>query len=248
MSKLEANINIKDFEEFKVSYDIFHKMLQDENINVSIRLKYMREFNNKIEKENNMNVPYVKVNNQKEFERVVAKMERETGLELEFSINDISFIDGFKIVGMSKSYETNCVSVWNKNYERYISDKIISADEYLTGTIENFTLSDLEDGMVVEYRNGEKRLLLNGSFLGIDSYAIITDFNEDLSHRLLKKSDIVKVYKVNSFDHSLISLPVISNLTLIFDAEAHRNKSKVSQRKYEIENEIKKLQEELNNL
>ena len=51
MSKLEANINIKDFEELKVSHDILCKMLQDKNINVSIRLKYMREFNNKIEKE-----------------------------------------------------------------------------------------------------------------------------------------------------------------------------------------------------
>ena len=55
MNKLEANINIKCFEEFKVSHDILCKMLQDKNINVSIRLKYMREFNNKIEKENNMN-------------------------------------------------------------------------------------------------------------------------------------------------------------------------------------------------
>ena len=81
MSKLEANINIKDFEEFKVSHDILCEMLQDKNINVGIRLKYIHEFNNKIEKENNMNIPYVKVNNQKEFEIVVAKMERETGLK-----------------------------------------------------------------------------------------------------------------------------------------------------------------------
>ena len=81
MSKLEANINIKDFEEFKVSHDILCEMLQDKNINVGIRLKYIHEFNKKIKKENNMNVPYVKVNNQKEFEMVIAKMERETGLK-----------------------------------------------------------------------------------------------------------------------------------------------------------------------
>ena len=51
MSKLEANINIKDFEEFKVSHDILCEMLQDKNINVGIRLKYIHEFNKKIEKE-----------------------------------------------------------------------------------------------------------------------------------------------------------------------------------------------------
>lgn len=182
-----------------------------------------------------MKIPYVKVNNQKEFERVVAKMEIKTGLKLDGYLADI-----YTVVGLNDIHSR--ITTWN---EKFISDKIISADEYLTGIRENFTLGDLEDGMVAEYRNGEKRLFLNDSFLGIDSYAIITDFNEDLSHRLLKKSDIVKVYKVNSFNHSLIGLPAISNLTLIFDAEAHRNKYKISQRKYEIENEIKKLQEEL---
>jgi len=38
------------------------------------------------------------------------------------------------------------------------------------------------------------------------------------------------------------------NLTLIFDAETHRNKSKISQRKSEIENKMAKLQEELKSL
>ena len=187
-----------------------------------------------------MNIPYVKVNNQKEFERVVAKMERETGLEWK----DKSSMDNiFNIIGIHTKSKT--LTLYNSEHPDNKDLKIISADEYLTGIRENFTLDDLEDGMVVEYRNGEKRLFLNGSFLGIDSYAIITDFNEDLSHRLLKKSDIVKVYKVNSFNHSLIGLPATSNLTLIFDAEVHRNKSKISQRKSEIENEMAKLQEEL---
>ena len=130
MNKLEANINIKDFEEFKVSHDILCEMLQDKNINVGIRLKYIHEFNKKIKKENNMNVPYVKVNNQKEFEKVVARMERETGLKL----------------------------------------------------CRNTILSDIFN------------------VVGVD----------------------------------------VRNLTLIFDAEAHRNKSKISQIKSEIENEIKK--------
>ena len=169
MSKLEANINIKDFEEFKISHDIFHKMLNDENINVGIRLKYIHEFNNKIEKENNMKTPYVKVNNQQEFEKVVAKMERETGLKLDGYISDI-----YTVVGLDDRYSD--ITTWN---EKCISDKIISADEYLTETRENFTLVDLEDGMVVEYRNGEKRLFMYDSFVGIDSYGDIENYNKN---------------------------------------------------------------------
>lgn len=186
-----------------------------------------------------MNVPFVKVNNQQEFERVVNKMEIETGLECGNEYYD----QFYPIVGVLS--DNSYIVCWAKCLE---TNNHISADEYLTGTRENFILGDLEDGMVVEYRNGEKRLFLNGSFLGIDSYAIITDFNEDLSHRLLKKSDIVKVYKVNSFNHSLIGLPATSNLTLIFDAESYRNKSKISQRKLEIKNEIEKLEKELKSL
>ena len=72
-----------------------------------------------------MNVPYVKVNNQQEFEKVVAKMERETGLNLKLLllVEDGFFKDGFKIIGMSKNYETNGVSVWDKLYEKYIFEK-----------------------------------------------------------------------------------------------------------------------------
>ena len=241
MSKLTANINIGDFDECKVSHDILCDILQNEDINVGIRLKYINEYNQKLKKENNMNVPFVKVNNQQEFERVVDKMQRETGFKLHES-SKCGADSIYNVIGIDDDFD---ILLYDPSHDDNKHLKIISADEYLTRARENFTLGDLEDGMVVEYRNGEKRLFLNGSFLGIDSYAIITDFNEDLSHRLLKKSDIVKVYKVNSFNHSLIGLPAISNLTLIFDAETHRNKSKISQRKSEIENEMAKLQEKL---
>ena len=237
MNKLEANINIKDFEEFKVSHDILCEMLQDKNINVGIRLKYMRECNNKIEKDSNMNVPFVKVNNLKEFERVVAKMEMETGLKLDGYITDI-----YTVVGLNDIHSK--ITTWN---EKFISDKIISADEYLTGIIENFTLDYLEDGMVVEYRNGERRLFMYDSFIGIGSYGDIENYNENFSHNQeVFELDVVKIYKLYSFKGGFDGLFDERNLTLIFDAEAYRNKSKVSQRKSEIENEIKKLQEELN--
>ena len=92
-----------------------------------------------------MKIPYVRVNNQKEFEKVVAKMERETGLKLDGYISDI-----YTIASLDDRY--NDITTWN---EKFISDKIISADEYLTGIRENFTLDDLEETMMVELRNND---------------------------------------------------------------------------------------------
>ena len=191
-----------------------------------------------------MKVPYVKVNNQKEFERVVAKMERETGLEWKYksSIDDI-----FNIIGVHTKSRT--LTLYNSSNPDNKNLKTISADEYLTGTRENFTLGDLEDGMVVEYRNGEKRLFMYDSFIGIDSYGDIENYNEDFSHNQeYFELDVVKIYKLYSFKGGFDGLFDERNLTLIFDAEAYRNKSKISQRKLEIENEMNRLEEELKSL
>ena len=85
------------------------------------------------------------------------------------------------------------------------------------------------------------------SFIGVDSYGDIENYNENFSHNQeYFELDVVKIYKLYSFKGGFDGLFNGRNLTLIFDAEAHRNKSKISQRKSEIENEIKKLQEELN--
>ena len=186
-----------------------------------------------------MNIPYVKVNNQNEFEKVVAKMERETGLKLDGYLADM-----YTVVGLNDTH--SIITTWN---EKFISDRIISADEYLTGIGENFTLSDLEDGMVVELRDFDENLffIFNKTLVGISEYDKTTKYNSNLSHILYKKLDIIKIYKPKNIS-SMRNILNRNNLTLIFDAETHRNKSKVLQRKSEIENEIKKLQEELNNL
>ena len=186
-----------------------------------------------------MNVPYVKVNNLEEFKRVVAKMERETGL----NANACGHIFYPSIVGGDVCYRAEIFHDID-DVENYIS-----AYEYLTGIRENFTLDDLENGTVVEYRNGGKRLFMYNSFIGTDSYGDIENYNDNFSHNQdFFELDIVKIYKLHSFKDGFDGLFDERNLILIFNAEAHRNKSKVLQRKSEIENEIKKLQEELNNL
>lgn len=43
-----------------------------------------------------------------------------------------------------------------------------------------FTKSDLKDGMVVEYRNGKKRIYINGFLLGLDGYLPLDDYSNNL--------------------------------------------------------------------
>ena len=175
-----------------------------------------------------MNIPFVKVNNQQEFDRVVEKMKKETGLKL---------WEGTEFYGESSLYRGLICEKEGK--------KIISEDEYLTGIRTNFTLSDLKDGMVVEYRKGGIRFVFDGSLLGEVLFGELKDYNKDLSHYNNDRLDIIKVYKINKSSKPFSMLLGESNLTLIFDAEAHRNKSKISQRKFEIKNEIEKLEKEL---
>ena len=192
-----------------------------------------------------MNVPFVKVNNQKEFERVVDKMEKETGFKLHES-SKCGADSIFNVIGIDSDSD---ILLYDPSHDDNKHLKIISADEYLTGVRTNFTLSYLEDGMVVELRdNSNKFMVLNNNLYGENTYfenlTIKENFNCNLSNIKHEELDIVKVYKLNS---NILHFTDY-NLTLIFDAEAHRNKSKISQRKFEIKNEIEKLEKELKSL
>ena len=191
-----------------------------------------------------MNVPYVRVNNQQEFEKVVARMERETGL----NANVCGNIFYPSIVGGDICYRAEIFHDID-DVENYIS-----ANEYLTGTREIFTLDDLEDGMVVEIVDGELFLVLSGFLVNNRikyGSSIMDTFNKHFEHKYYKYYKSLSISKIyNRIDKNLNFEDMLStkNLTLIFDAETHRNKSKVLQRKSEIETEIKKLQEELKSL
>lgn len=61
--------------------------------------------------------------------------------------------------------------------------------------------SDLKDGMVVEYRNGLRRLVLGDKLLGEQGNANIEEYDEDLKNKHFDGEsaiDIVKVYTVES--------------------------------------------------
>ena len=190
-----------------------------------------------------MNIPFVKVNNQQEFDRVVDKMQRETGLERPINC---SYDYVYSIIGLNS--ENTRITCWMKGSKTYIS-----ADEYLTGVRTNFTLSDLEDGMVVELRNSREEslfLVLFNKILGLDTYDNLEEYNEDFTAgEDYPELDIVKIYSIVDVK-SLSTNLLKDNLILIFDAEAHRNKLVIEQKKAEIQSKIDKLNkqlEELNN-
>ena len=195
-----------------------------------------------------MNVPFVKVNNQQEFDRVVDKMQRETGLKSHHSTNGYDSV--FSALGVYNYEGEDWIFMLNPNHYENKHLKIISADEYLTGVRTNFTLSDLKNGMVVELRDYEESfyLVLFNRILGLDTYDDLEEYNEDFTAgEDYPKLDIVKVYSIVEVKSLSANLSK-DNLTLIFDAEAHRNKLTIEQKKADIKSKIYELNKQLEEL
>lgn len=73
--------------------------------------------------------------------------------------------------------------------------KIITLNEYM----KNFSKKDLKPGMVIEYKNGERRLVveINGelSLISNGMFAELNNFNNDLTYDRNPHINIVAVYK-----------------------------------------------------
>lgn len=78
----------------------------------------------------------------------------------------------------------------------------------------NFTKSDLQDGMVVEYRNGKRRMVLGDKFIGEYHYLLINDFNDSLENNYSPDS-VDKVYK--SYASNLLEYFDDENIELIWE-------------------------------
>ena len=106
-----------------------------------------------------------------------------------------------------------------------------------------FTKSDLKDGMIVEYRNGHKRLYINGIFTAYDwGWISLDDFNDDLTYPTSEfygdTLDVVKVYKTNArLLKDMLNDP--SRLELIWE-RVETKKSRTPMTVEDIENDIKK--------
>lgn len=75
--------------------------------------------------------------------------------------------------------------------------------------------------MVVKYRNGNKRMVINEGLIGEDGYLGKCHFQEDLTHRAFEKLDIVGVYETKNYSR-FKSMLSGDNLTPIWERKEPR--------------------------
>ena len=73
--------------------------------------------------------------------------------------------------------------------------KILEWSDYMK---KEFTKADLKDGMVIEYANGKRRLVLNDFIVGKDGYYYLSYYKENLKAKCDPDKDIVRVFKINT--------------------------------------------------
>lgn len=100
-------------------------------------------------------------------------------------------------------------------YQYYKSKgyKILEWSDYMN---KEFTKADLRDGMVVKYRNGDKRMVINEAMIGVEGYSNKHNFREDLTHKIYGKLDIVSVYEVEEYG-KFANMLSDNNLILIWE-------------------------------
>ena len=71
--------------------------------------------------------------------------------------------------------------------------KILEWSDYMK---KEFTKTDLRDGMVVEYKNGKRRLVIADMLIGKDGYLTLESFRQNLENIKFMEHTIVKIYKI----------------------------------------------------
>lgn len=78
-----------------------------------------------------------------------------------------------------------------------------------------FTKADLKDGMVVEYRDGRRRMVLGDNLIGENGHAPLRDYNENLEEENYPEETIAKLYRSKAeYIHTVFQ---DYNLTLIWE-------------------------------
>ena len=60
------------------------------------------------------------------------------------------------------------------------------------------TKADLKNGMVVEYGNGKRRLVLNNYMIGKDGYYTLDHYKENMKDKEFSDNDIMRVFTISS--------------------------------------------------
>ena len=96
-----------------------------------------------------------------------------------------------------------------------------------------FTKSDLKDGMVVEYRDGDRRLVIDKYLIGKNAHYELSPYNENLEDEYPRLT-IMKVFKI----HRRAILERIlddDNLELIWERKEPKKKMTVEEMRQKFE-------------
>ena len=106
------------------------------------------------------------------------------------------------------------------NYHLDIDSRLDWAwNDAMVELVVEFTKADLKPGMVVEYMDGQRRIVLNDCFMNPNKkgYLDFSDFSDDLISRMADYTTIKKVYLSRS--KNLSTYCDIKYLTLIWERE-----------------------------
>lgn len=85
-------------------------------------------------------------------------------------------------------------AISDHSYRLRDASGLLFSDEMLEPA--DFTKSDLETGMVVEYREGSRRMVFGDRLLGQSTYYSLNDFEETLFEKSTRHDmDIMKIYR-----------------------------------------------------
>lgn len=85
-----------------------------------------------------------------------------------------------------------------------------------------FKKEDLKNGMIVEYKDGEKSIRINNKlyYLTTKDFDNISEFNEDLTHESNDDGDIIRVFEINTNKaKGIIDFNNDENLKLVWERE-----------------------------
>ena len=128
--------------------------------------------------------------------------------------SEISYIKDtyFEVYKSRTCYDSKGKYAYDDYYEeeRY---KILEWSDYMK---KEFTKADLKDGMVVEYRDGKRRLVVAEKLIGKDGHSTLKPFNENLENINFMEHTIVKIYEIK-YAAQLSCILDDENLELIWE-------------------------------
>jgi hypothetical protein len=108
-----------------------------------------------------------------------------------------------------KSVYNSCYCIEEDGGEWFWTDEMFESN-----VINCFTKADLKDGMVVEYRDGDRRMVMGNKFISDFGFAFLHNFTNTLEGKCFDSMTIDKIYKSSS--HTLDGYFKNYNLTLIW--------------------------------